>query len=124
MSAPVSASAPMSPSSAACCFPDASLDGIGGEGVFGELTVGYDYLVSPRFLVGALADVHYSNIETTTEIPALPLDAEVSDTYGFDVGLRAGYLFTPTTLGYLLGGYAWQEAELDVGGPRRSRLGS
>ena len=44
-------------------LPGASLDGIGGEGVFGELTVGYDYMVSPRFLFGALADVHFSNIE-------------------------------------------------------------
>lgn len=94
-------------------LPGASLDGIGGEGIFGELTIGYDYMVSPRFLLGALADVHYSNIETTLEIPIAPLDVSVSDTYGFDVGLRAGYLFTPTTLGYVLGGYAWQKAETD-----------
>jgi outer membrane immunogenic protein len=94
-------------------LPGASLDGIGGEGVFGELTIGYDYMFSPRFLVGALADVHYSNIETSLEIPIVPLDVSVSDTWGFDVGLRAGYLFTPTTLGYVLGGYAWQQAETD-----------
>ena len=94
-----------------------SLDGIGGEGIFGELTVGYDYMVSPRFLFGALADVHYSNIETRLEIPALGgLDASASDTYGFDLGLRAGYLFTPSTLGYVLGGYAWQKGELEVSG--------
>jgi outer membrane immunogenic protein len=95
-------------------IPGLSLDGIGGEGVFGELTVGYDYMVAPRFVIGALADVHYSNIETRLEVPALDgLDVSVSDTYGFDVGLRAGYLFTPTTLGYVLGGYAWQNAETD-----------
>ena len=94
-----------------------SLDGIGGEGVFGELTVGYDYMVSPRFLFGGLADVHYSNIETRLEIPAFGgLDASASDTYGFDLGLRAGYLFTPSTLGYLLGGYAWQKGEIEVSG--------
>jgi outer membrane immunogenic protein len=98
-------------------LPGLSLDGIGGEGVFGELTVGYDYLVAPRFLVGALADVHYSNIETRLEIPLLGgLDATASDTYGFDVGLRAGYLFTPSTLGYVLGGYAWQKGEIEVSG--------
>jgi outer membrane immunogenic protein len=91
-----------------------SLDGIGGEGVFGELTVGYDYMVSPRFLFGALADVHYSNIETRVE--GTGFDASASDTYGFDLGLRAGYLFTPSTLGYVLGGYAWQKGELEVSG--------
>lgn len=96
-------------------IPGVSLDGIGGEGIFGELTVGYDYLVAPRFLVGGLADVHYSNVETRLEVPALGgLDATASDTYGFDVGLRAGYLFTPSTLGYVLGGYAWQKGEIDV----------
>ncbi|TIY07647.1 MAG: porin family protein, partial [Mesorhizobium sp.] len=29
--------------------PGFSFNGIGGEGVYGELTVGYDYMVSPRF---------------------------------------------------------------------------
>ncbi|MEW9808022.1 outer membrane protein [Mesorhizobium marinum] len=84
------------------------LDGFGAEGVFGELTVGYDYMVSPRFLFGALADVHYSGVETR-----LGSDASASDTYGFDLGLRAGYLLTPSTLGYMLGGYAWQKGEID-----------
>lgn len=98
-------------------LPGVSLDGLGGEGVFGELTIGYDYMVAPRFLLGALADAHYSNIETKLEVPALGgLDASASDTYGFDVGVRAGYLLTPSTLGYLLGGYAWQKGELDVSG--------
>lgn len=97
-------------------IPGASLDGIGGEGAFGELTVGYDYMVSPRFLIGAFADVHFSNIETRLEIPIVSVDASVSDTYGFDIGGRLGYLFTPTTLGYVLAGYAWQKAELEVSG--------
>ena len=114
MSAWAAASAPMFTNSAARLLPGLSLDGIGGEGLFGELTVGYDYMVSPRFLFGAFADAHYGNIETTLEIPAGGLDASVSDTYGFDAGVRAGYLFTPATLGYVLGGYAWQKAELDV----------
>ncbi|SJM35198.1 hypothetical protein BQ8482_60209 [Mesorhizobium delmotii] len=36
--------------------PGFSFNGIGGEGVYGELTVGYDYMVSPRFLIGGLLD--------------------------------------------------------------------
>lgn len=85
-----------------------SFDGIGGEGVFGELTIGYDHMISPRVLFGALADVHYSAVETK-----LGPDESASDTYGFDLGLRAGYLLTPSTLGYVLGGYAWQKGEID-----------
>ncbi|TIT25899.1 MAG: porin family protein, partial [Mesorhizobium sp.] len=49
-------------------FPGFSLNGIGGEGVYGELTVGYDYMVSPRFLIGGLLDAHVGNIETTLDV--------------------------------------------------------
>ncbi|TGR35914.1 outer membrane beta-barrel protein, partial [Mesorhizobium sp. M1C.F.Ca.ET.195.01.1.1] len=35
------------------------------------------------------------------------------ETYGFDAGLRVGYLLTPNTLGYVLGGYSWQKYKLD-----------
>jgi len=95
--------------------PDFSFNGIGGEGVFGEVTLGYDYLVSPRFLIGGLVDAHFGNI--ATKIDAAPFaDLSVTEKYGFDVGLRAGYLVTPSTLGYVLGGYAWQKSELDANG--------
>ncbi|AZO68550.1 MULTISPECIES: outer membrane protein [unclassified Mesorhizobium] len=93
-------------------LPGFSLNGIGGEGVYGELTVGYDYMVSPRFLIGGLLDAHVGNIETTLDVAGL--DASIRETYGFDAGLRVGYLFTPNTLGYVLGGYSWQKYKLDT----------
>ncbi|RUU34934.1 porin family protein [Mesorhizobium sp. M6A.T.Ce.TU.002.03.1.1] len=93
-------------------FPGFSLNGIGGEGVYGELTVGFDYMVSPRFLIGGLLDAHVGNIETTLDVAGL--DASIRETYGFDAGLRVGYLFTPNTLGYVLGGYSWQKYKLDT----------
>jgi outer membrane immunogenic protein len=87
-------------------------NGLGGEGVFGELSIGYDYMVSPRFLIGAFADAHYGNIGP--ELNGSPLiDADLTNVYGFDVGARLGYVLNPTTLGYVLGGYAWQHFELD-----------
>ncbi|UVK36922.1 outer membrane beta-barrel protein [Mesorhizobium sp. AR10] len=93
-------------------IPGLSLNGIGGEGVYGEATVGYDYMVSPRFLLGGLLDAHFGNIETTLDV--VGLNASIQETYGFDAGLRAGYLFTPNTLGYVLGGYSWQKYKLDT----------
>lgn len=93
-------------------LPGFSLNGIGGEGVYGELTVGYDYMVSPRFLIGGLLDAHVGNIETTLDVAGF--NASVQETYGFDAGLRAGYLLTPNTLGYVLGGYSWQKYKLDT----------
>jgi outer membrane immunogenic protein len=91
---------------------DAYFNGIGGEGFFGELSIGYDYMVSPRFLIGAFADAHYGNIGPELDGGDL-INADLENTYGFDVGGRLGYLFNPTTLGYVLGGYAWQRFELD-----------
>lgn len=85
-----------------------ALNGIGGEGVFGEVTVGYDHLFGERLLVGVFADGRYGGISTDLDIPAIPFGASVELDYGFDVGLRLGYLVTPETLGYVLGGYSWQ----------------
>ncbi|RVD48575.1 porin family protein [Mesorhizobium sp. M8A.F.Ca.ET.023.02.2.1] len=92
-------------------FAPLSLNGIGGEGVYGELTAGYDYMVSPRFLLGGLLDVHAGDIKT--KLDAGGFNASIQETYGFDAGLRVGYLLTPNTLGYVLGGYSWQKYKLD-----------
>ncbi|WP_084508186.1 outer membrane beta-barrel protein [Mesorhizobium sp. WSM3224] len=96
-------------------LPGVSLNGIGGEGVYGQMTVGYDYMVSQRFLLGGLIDAHVGTIKTSLDVGALGgFNADIKETYGFDVGLRAGYLLTPSTLGYVLGGYAWQKYKLDT----------
>jgi outer membrane immunogenic protein len=92
-------------------FLPISLNGIGGEGIYGQATIGYDYMVSQRFLLGGLVDAHVGTIKTSLD--AGGFNADIKETYGFDVGVRAGYLLTPSTLGYVLGGYAWQKYKLD-----------
>lgn len=91
--------------------PGASFNGIGGNGVFGELTAGYDYMVNERFLLGGFIDANYGNIGPS--LSGLGFDADLQNVYGFDVGVRAGYLLNPNTLGYVLGGYSWQHFKLD-----------
>ena len=93
---------------------DAYFNGLGGDGVFGELSIGYDYMVSPRFLIGAFADAHFGNIGPELDFGGGSI--ELTNQYGFDVGARVGYLLNPTTLGYVLGGYAWQRFKLDGDG--------
>ncbi|WP_040676750.1 outer membrane protein [Nitratireductor pacificus] len=88
----------------------ASFNGIGGEGLFGELTVGYDYMVSPRFLLGGFANGRFGNIGSRLDLGVGSI--EVKGDYGFDVGLRAGYLISPSTLAYVLGGYTWQHFDV------------
>lgn len=95
--------------------PGLSFNGIGGEGFFGQATIGYDHMMTERMLIGVFADGRFGNIGTSLEVPALlGLDASINATYGFDVGLRAGYLVTPNTLAYVLGGYSWQKFKLDA----------
>ncbi|MDQ2632645.1 MAG: outer membrane beta-barrel protein [Pseudomonadota bacterium] len=85
----------------------------GGHGVFGEVTLGYDYMLSQRFLLGGFADVRFGNIGFSAEIEGQEL-LSITNDYGFDVGARAGYLLTPSTLGYVLAGYTWQHFDVDV----------
>jgi outer membrane immunogenic protein len=75
-------------------IPGLSLNGIGGEGVYGQVTVGYDYMVSQRFLLGGLIDALVGSIKTSLDVAGL--SADIKETYGFDVGVRAGYLLTPS----------------------------
>jgi outer membrane immunogenic protein len=90
-----------------------SLNGIGGEGLFGELTVGYDHMLGDRFLLGGFIDAHAGNIGTTIE--AGPIDIDLTNSYGFDAGARLGYVLNDSTLGYVLAGYTWQHFKLDTG---------
>ncbi|QPC93179.1 outer membrane protein [Mesorhizobium sp. INR15] len=86
----------------------------GRDGVFGELTVGYDYMVNERFLVGAYADARYGNIGFSLDVPGGSFKSEAD--YGFDVLARAGYLVTPQTLAYVLGGYSRQHFKISATG--------
>ncbi|UCI17463.1 outer membrane beta-barrel protein [Mesorhizobium sp. B2-1-8] len=94
--------------------PVFDLNGVGGNGVFGELTAGYDYMVNERFLLGGFIDANFGNIGPSISVPGADID--LTNSYGFDVGLRAGYLLNPSTLGYVLGGYSWQHFKLDGSG--------
>ena len=87
---------------------------LGAGGFFGEATIGYDYMISERVLVGAFADARLGNIGLSFD--AGSDEAKFTNDYGFDAGVRLGYLLTPKTLGYVLGGYSWQHVDADIPG--------
>jgi outer membrane immunogenic protein len=90
---------------------DASFNGIGAEGAFGEFTVGYDHLLNERMLLGVYGTARLSGIKS--ELSALGgVTGDITADYGFDLIARAGYLATPETLVYVLGGYSYQHFEL------------
>lgn len=93
-----------------------SFNGIGGDGVFGEITAGYDHMLSERLLLGGFIDANLSNIGPSLDVnigSSSLINADLTNQYGFDVGARLGYLLNPSTLGYVLGGYSWRHFKLD-----------
>lgn len=101
----------------------ASVNGLGGEGLFGEVTAGYDHMLSDRVLLGGFIDAHFGNIGPTIDLSSggvTVADIKLTNSYGFDAGARLGYLVAPSTLAYVLGGYGWQHFKLEAnitGGP-------
>lgn len=87
-----------------------NLSGIGGEGIYGELGIGYDRLLTDRVLLGIYGDVRFGNIETALNVG--PFGGAISLDTGFDIIARLGYLVTPETLAYVLAGYTHQDFEL------------
>lgn len=90
-----------------------NFNGIGGEGIFGELTAGYDFAFGNGFVLGAQVNGRYGNIETSASILG-GITLDVTAEYGFDVIGRFGYAIAPNTLAYVLGGYSWQRFETSV----------
>jgi outer membrane immunogenic protein len=94
--------------------PGISFNGIGGEGAFGELTVGYDHMLTDRFLLGGFIDTNLGNIGPSVDITGGP-GIDLTNSYGFDAVARLGYMLNGSTLGYVLGGYTWEHFKLDSG---------
>lgn len=90
---------------------------LGGDGVFAEVTAGYDYMVSERVLLGGFVDAHVGNIAFSVENTLGGGELSLKNKYGFDVAARGGYLLTPTTLAYVLAGYTWQHVQFEAPGP-------
>lgn len=89
-----------------------NLNGFGGQGGLIEGTAGFDYQMG-NFVLGALGDVHWSNMKTDLSIPVIPggASASLESQWGFDLLARGGVLLTPRALLYVLGGYSWERFE-------------
>ncbi len=89
-----------------------NFDGIGGEGIFGTVQVGYDWQYAPRAVVGLFGDFDWSGIGTDLSFSAsqdgykyLSANGEADLEWMWTIGIRFGYLATPDTLIYMLAGY-------------------
>lgn len=87
------------------------IDGIGGEGVFGELQVGFDKQMG-KAVMGVYAGAGLSDSETSV----LNGFGSVEELESYFVGARAGYLLSHSTLAYVGGGWAWTNVETFLAG--------
>ncbi|MDA4846032.1 outer membrane protein [Hoeflea poritis] len=85
-------------------------NGIGGEGVLGEINIGYDREFGNGYLGGVVLAARVSNIETSLNVGGF--NADIQADYGFDALLRVGKIFGGRTLAYAIGGYTWQSFDL------------
>lgn len=89
----------------------ASLDGLGAEGMFGTIIVGYDRQLSNRIVAGIFAEYDFSNISTDASFG--PISASVDHDSSWAIGARLGFLSSPTTLWYGTVGYTEAKWELN-----------
>lgn len=88
-----------------------TFDGLGADGLQGGIIGGFNWQVSPRFVVGVEADASISDVTTAITLGGLG-NAELTSDWNWAVRGRAGVLITPETLFYLSGGWAWAHSEL------------
>jgi outer membrane immunogenic protein len=87
------------------------LNGVGGEGVFGTVEVGYDRQFG-RFVGGVFFNYDFSDVSTDLKInfPGFGATYSIDLNSMWSVGGRGGYLVSPNTLVYALAAYT--EADL------------
>jgi outer membrane immunogenic protein len=77
----------------------------GGRGWLGEVGVGYDVQVAPRFVLGAFFNYDFSDIKGTISDASLPAAGRSNNDSTWFVGARGGWLMTPDVLNYWGVGY-------------------
>lgn len=88
-----------------------SFDGVGGEGIFGTLIVGWDWQVGSVTVFGLFVDYDFSNINTSLSAGGGAFNASVDHNNSWSIGARFGWLSSPATLWYATAGYT--EAKFD-----------
>jgi len=89
-----------------------SFDGIGGEGIFGTVIVGYDRKLTSSIVAGIFFDYDFSGISTDLSVAGGLFSASLDHEHSWSVGGRLGVLSSPSTLWYGTIGYT--EAKFDL----------
>ncbi len=91
-----------------------SFDRLGGEGIFGTVTIGYDRVIRPGWVAGIFADYDFgSNMSSDVSLFFGLLNGSIDHEHSWAIGGRLGFLTNPSTLLYATAGYT--QAEFDIG---------
>ena len=78
----------------------------GGSGWFGTVGIGYDWQVSPTWVVGVFGDGQFGSIKGSLVDPTVGWVGQQKLEDSWAAGLRVGYLVAPNVLSYVNGGYS------------------
>src|SRR5215218_888799 len=79
---------------------------MGGSGWFGTVGIGYDWQVSPTWVVGVFGDGQFGSIKGSLSDPTVAWTARQKLEDSWAAGVRVGYLVAPNVLSYDNGGYS------------------
>lgn len=80
----------------------------GGRGYFGTVGLGYDYQLTPAWVVGVFGDAQWGDIRgSLIDIAAPGISGNLKNDANYAVGGRLGYLVAPNVLSYVNAGYSY-----------------
>ncbi|WP_456777109.1 outer membrane protein [Bradyrhizobium sp. USDA 4369] len=78
---------------------------VGGDGWFGTVGAGYDWQVSPTWVVGVFGDGQFGSLRGDIQDQFAGLTGRIKLQDSWAAGVRVGYLVAPNVLSYVNGGY-------------------
>jgi outer membrane immunogenic protein len=91
-----------------------NFNGVGGEGFFGGVMLGYNFQVSNNFVIGIEGEVAATDLTTELNIPGAPIFLDAQPEWTAAVSGRLGWLTSPNTMLYLIGGYSYADYNVDI----------
>jgi outer membrane immunogenic protein len=81
----------------------------GGDGYYGTVGLGYDYQLTPAWVVGVFGDAQWGDISGSLNDLNYGISAPLKNNASYSVGGRVGYLVAPNVLSYVNAGYSYGE---------------
>ncbi|BEV46592.1 outer membrane protein [Afipia carboxidovorans] len=80
---------------------------MGGRGYFGTVGIGYDYQITPSWVVGVFGDAQWGDIRGSLMDLNNGITARLKNDAAYAAGARLGYLVAPNVLSYVNVGYSY-----------------